>query len=315
VSIDAMVEGRCAEGTPPTPELPPRDPAGHKGTFGTVVIVGGSMQLPRVMLGGAVIAARAALRSGVGKVQLAVPEPLALAALGALESATAQALPVDARGDLDPAGCAAAIDDALDGAHALAIGPALGAGHAVEQVVARTIAHARVPLIVDADALNALARTPQFDREFESARAILTPHPGEYARLAAALHLSPASADDDPSREAAAMALAQRVGCVAVVKGARTAVSDGVHTWSARAGTPALGTGGSGDALAGIAASFAAQFHRPGIDLSLFDCARLAVVVHGLAARRWSSARGDAGLLASELCELLPETLGSLRAA
>ncbi len=267
------------------------------------------------MLGGALIAARSALRAGAGLVQLAVPEPLALAALSALESATGRALPVDTDGHLDPSGCAAVLDEALADAHALAIGPALGGGAAVEQVVVRTLANARMPIVIDADALNALARTAQFDRDIGAAGLILTPHPGEYARLAAALHIEPAAADDDASREMGARSLAQRLGCIAIVKGPRTAVSDGIHTWSARAGTAALATGGAGDALAGIVASFVAQFHARGPGLSLFDCARLGVAVHGLAARRWSGVHGDAGLLASEICEMIPDTLAALRTA
>lgn len=313
MSIDALIEGVAREGTPPCPPLPPRDPEGHKGTFGTVVVIGGSMQLPKVMLGGAVLAARAALRGGAGLVQLALPEPLTIAGLAALESATGHALPVDDEGNLDPSGCAEVIDRALEGADAVAIGPALGGGFPVEQVVLRTIAHSRAPIVVDADALNALARTPGFDREIGSAPLVLTPHPGEYARLAAALHLSPATISTDEERCLGADALARRLGCVVVLKGSRTAVSDGVHHWSAHAGTAALATGGSGDALAGLCASFLAQFARGPSCRSVFDCARLAVAVHGLAARAWSSKHGDAGLLAGELCEEIPGVLASLR--
>ena len=276
-------------------------------------MIGGSMQVPRVMLGGAVIAARSALRGGAGLVQLAVPEPLMVSALAALESATGQALPVDGTGELDPSGCAAVLDEASNGASSIVIGPALGGGDAVEQVVIRLVSHSQVPLVVDADALNALARISGFDREIGRAPVIMTPHPGEYARLAAALHLDPPSALDDDTRVAGAQALARRLGCIVVLKGARTVVSDGVREWSAHAGTAALATGGSGDALAGLCASFIAQFSRSPHNLALFDCARLAVAVHGLAARAWSARVGVAGMLASELCEEIPGVMTSLR--
>lgn len=273
------------------------------------------MQLPRVMLGGAIIAGRAALRGGAGLVQLAVPEPLAVAALAALESATGHALPVDRDGNLIPSACAGVLDGALDRADAVAVGPALGGGCAVEQVVMRIIVRARAGVVVDADALNALARTPQFDRDIRDSKIVMTPHPGEYARLAVALELTPATAVDPAERGAAADALARRVGCVVVLKGARTIVSDGIQRWSAHAGNAALATGGTGDALAGLCASFIAQFMRGEHSLSLFDCARLGVAVHGLAARRWSARWGEAGLLAQELCEEIPFVLAELRAS
>lgn len=311
--IDACIEGVCGHGTQPCPELPARDQLGHKGTFGTVVVIGGCVVLPRVMLGGPVIAARAALRTGCGLAQLALPEPLVIGALAALESATAHALPVDSHGSLAPSGCAEVLDPILEQCDAVVVGPALGGGDAIDQIVVRLLSHATCPLIIDADALNALARTSDFPRDIRGGEVILTPHPGEYERLARALALDPLLGGDESRRRAAADVLAQRVGCVVVLKGARTIVSDGVHHWSAHAGTPALATGGSGDALAGVIASVVAQFHRPPCAMSLFDCARLGVAIHGLAARAWSSRVGDAGLLACELCEEIPAVLTALR--
>jgi NAD(P)H-hydrate epimerase len=313
-------------GCPPMAPLPARDPQGHKGTFGTVVVVGGcAMGLgttpragdagARVMFGGPVLCARAALRAGCGLVDLALPAPLVAGALAALESATAHALPVDAAGELDASGCASVLDPVLARATAIAIGPGLGGGHAVVQVVVRLLARESLPAVVDADALNALAATPRFDLDFR-APAILTPHPGEFGRLAASLGL-PALADGASPEElhAAAQALARRVGAVVVLKGARTTVSDGLHAWSVRAGTPALATGGSGDALAGICASLLAQFGPASRarSLSMLDCARWAVVLHGMAAQRWSAAHGQAGMLAHELCDSVPEAIEEAR--
>ena len=314
------------DGCPPLPPIPARDRDGHKGTFGTVVVVGGcAMGLgahphagdagARVMFGGPVLCARAALRAGCGLVDLALPAPLVPGALAALESATAHALPVSRSGELDPSGCAAVIDPVLSRATALAIGPGLGGGDAVAQVVVRLLARDTLPAVVDADALNALAATPRFDLDFR-APAILTPHPGEYGRLAEALGL-PALTGNPPPAELhdAARALAQRVGAVVVLKGSRTTVSDGLHAWSACAGSPALATGGSGDVLTGICASIVAQFGPASRarSLSLLDCARWAVLVHGMAARRWSAAHGEAGMLAQELCDSVPEALEEAR--
>lgn len=315
-----------SEGCPPISPLPARDARGHKGTFGTVVVVGGcAMGLgahpsagdtgARVMLGGPVLCARAALRMGCGLVDLALPAPLVAGALAALESATAHALPVDASGELDASGSASVLDPVLSRASALAIGPGLGGGHAVSQVVVRLLARDTVPAVVDADALNALAATPRFDLDFR-APSILTPHPGEYGRLAAALGLQALPEDPDPAAlHSAASALAQRIGAVVILKGSRTTVSDGMHTWSSEAGSPALATGGSGDVLTGACASLLAQF-GPGSRsraLSMFDCARWAVSVHGMAARAWAASHGDAGMLAHELCDSIPKALEEAR--
>lgn len=312
MSIDALVDGVCGDGTSPCPPLPPRDSAGHKGMFGRVLVVGGCARLPRMMLGGPVLSARAAIRAGCGLAELAVPEPLAAAALASLESATGHALPVDAEGNLLPSACAEVIDPVLARSDAAVVGPALGEGFAVEQLTIHFIAHAQVPLVVDADALNALARLIDFARDMRGGPVVMTPHPGEYLRLAQALDI-----DGDPiggGAGAAAAALAQRCGCVVVLKGARTCVSDGVQHWSCHAGTAALATGGSGDALSGVIASFAAQFMRPPHRASLFDCARWGVAAHGLAARLWSVRHGSAGMLTTELCDLIPDVLGDLRA-
>ncbi len=314
------------DGCPPLAPFPARDADGHKGTFGTVVVVGGcAMGLgahpaagdagARVMFGGPVLCARAALRAGCGLVDLALPAPLVPGALAALESATAHALPVGDTGELDASACAPVLDAVLSRATALAIGPGLGGGHAVAQVVVRLLARDTLPAVVDADALNALAATSRFDLDFR-APAILTPHPGEYARLAAALGLPALPESPTPVQvHDAARALAQRVGAVVILKGARTTVSDGLHAWSVRAGSPALATGGSGDVLTGICASILAQFGPASRtrSLTMLDCARWAVIVHGRAALRWSGAHGQAGMLAQELCDSVPEALEEAR--
>lgn len=294
------------------PVLPPRDARGHKGTFGTVVVIGGQAAGPRMMLGGPALTARAALRAGCGLVVLAMPEPILPGALAVAPEATGLALPCSGDGELDPSRSAEMLDVHLPTAHAVAIGPGLGARMAQQQIVMRLVATEEVPLIIDADALNALSETPRFDLDFR-ASAILTPHPGEFARLAARLGIEADPIDPDRRAEAAER-LAQRLGTIVVLKGARTVVSDGLRSWTADVGNAALATAGSGDVLTGIAASFTAQFHRPpSATLDLFDCARLAVQVHGRAADLWASRHGQAGLLAHELCDLIPDVLAAMR--
>jgi NAD(P)H-hydrate epimerase len=167
-----------------------------------------------------------------------------------------------------------------------------------------------VPLVIDADAINALAGLPDFGRDLR-AQAVFTPHPGEYRRLAETLGLDadPARAE---SRPAAAEALARRLGCVVVLKGAGTVVSDGLDTWTNASGNVALATAGTGDVLTGVIAGLVAQYGGAG-GLSLYDCARLGVRAHGLAADRWSADHGDTGLLAEELLDELPHVMAELR--
>ena len=138
-------------------------------------------------------------------------------------------------------------------------------------------------------------------------RVILTPHPGEYRTLAGALGIDTDPVDPD-RRADAARDLAGRLGCVVVLKGAGTVVSNGIDTWTNDSGNVALATAGTGDVLTGVIAGLVAQG-----GLSLYDCARLGVHLHGLAADRWTARHGDTGLLASDLLDELPDTIAQLR--
>ena len=306
------------------PKLPQRPVDGHKGTFGTVCVIGGQTGGPRVMLGGPAFAALGALRAGAGLAVLAVPAPLLAESLTVAPSATGLALPVDEQGHLRASAVAALLDEFLQEYDCVAIGPGFGADEPQRQVVMRLIGQDDVPLVVDADALNALAAVVEFHRDFR-APAVLTPHPGEYRRLAAALDLN-GDPVDAARRPAAAEQLAQRLGCVVVLKGAATIVTDGVQTWSKPSGNVALATAGTGDVLTGVIAGFVGQFFkphagassssitpRPQESMSLYDCARLGVYVHGLAADRWAQRHGQAGLLATDLLTELPGAIAQLR--
>lgn len=305
------------------PPLPARPADGHKGTFGTVCVLGGQAAGPQVMIGGPAFAASAALRAGAGLAVLALPEPILAEALTVAPSATGLALPVDRAGALAPSKVAALLDERISGYDCIAIGPGLGADVPQQQIVTRLLGQEEVPLVVDADALNALAAVREFQRDL-SASAVLTPHPGEYRRLAAALGID-ADPTDPGSRPAAAERLAQRLGAVVVLKGHQTIVSDGAHTWINSTGNVALATAGTGDILTGVIAGLVAQFFKRNLGsgdrqvtaaaqggVSLYDCARLGVSVHGTAADLWSRDRGDAGLLAADLLDRLPEALATV---
>ena len=306
------------------PTLPPRSREGHKGTFGTVCVLGGQAASPRMMLGGPAFAALGALRAGAGLAVLAVPQPIMPEALLAAPSATGLALPVDSAGRLRPSDVASLVDQHISQWNCLAIGPGLGADGPQQQIVVRMISQDAKPLVIDADALNALAALRDVHRDFRC-QAILTPHPGEYQRLAEALSIS-ADAVASDKRTGAAQQLAQRLGCIVVLKGAGTVVSDGIDTWTNDSGNAALATAGTGDVLTGVIAGLVAQFFRPHLGmgsrqvtptqqggLSLYDCARLGVHIHGLAADRWATHHGTAGMLATDLLSEIPDVLASMR--
>lgn len=286
------------------PPLPPRDPSGHKGTFGTALVIGGHVASGAAdaftMVGGPALSALAALRAGCGLVELAVPEPLVPAAAAIAPEAVLVPLPAPG-GTLDASASAARIDAARARARAVAIGPGFGNGWPERQLTVAAIACDDRPLVVDADALNALASLPDFARDLR-APAVLTPHPGEFARLAAALDL-PAPGDGDDDRLGCAAALAARLGAVVVLKGPRTVVTDGLRAWIGPEGNAALATAGSGDVLTGILAGLLARLSGRS-SLGLLELSAHAVAIHARAGVRWSgefAADAPRGALAREL--------------
>jgi NAD(P)H-hydrate epimerase len=292
------------------PPPPARPDDGHKGTFGTVIVVGGCA----TMLGAPALCARAAFRGGAGLVKLATSADVLPFALTVEPGATGVALP----GDADA--CCAAIDAAdPDGRAVLAVGPGLGQGDRQRGLVVRLLAGPR-PVVLDADGLNALAATlcdkdqiriaPQAD----TPARILTPHPGEFRRLARPLGISLDPTDPsqrpDAATSLAASLSAAGVGCgnaVVLLKGQRTVIADGRRTAVNTTGNPALATAGSGDVLTGLIAALLAQ----GMDA--FDAAVLAAHVHGRAADAWAKPHGPSGLRAQDLADALPDALHTLR--
>lgn len=309
------------------PPLPARDPSGHKGTFGTVAIVGGCALTDARMFGAPAFAALGALRSGAGLAKLLVPEPILDSTVSLTPSATARGLPTNPDGSLVHHASAEVFDEASRDADAIVVGPGFGPAHTgAATLTLRALSQTEVPVVADADALNALAATPEFQADVR-APAILTPHPGEFARLASVLRL-PFDASDPAQRVDAAESLALRLGAVVVLKGRHTVVSDGLRSWTCDRGHPCLGTAGTGDILAGLIGGLVAQFvapgprmigpvalpKPPGKPLDLFDAARVGVLAHAIAGEAWAHEHeASAGLLASELAECLPGVLETLR--
>jgi NAD(P)H-hydrate epimerase len=308
--------------TTPLPKLPARDPRGHKGTFGTVVVVGGRAGPDTRMIGAPALVAAGALRAGAGLARILAPDPVVAAAITLCPAATGVPLPVNDHGELIPHEVARVLDEHIGACQCLAVGPGMGAGEGVQTAALRAVQQQETPVVVDADALNALAEIPELHQDFRAA-AVLTPHPGEFRRLAASLKIA-IDPVKEATRPAAAETLAQRLGCVVVLKGAGTVVSDGQRTWVNTSGSPVLATGGTGDVLSGVIAGIVSQYVAPMTGpraarpkerpLDLFDAARIAVWAHGAAGERWAAEhRATAGLLAPELTELVPAVIEEIR--
>jgi hydroxyethylthiazole kinase-like uncharacterized protein yjeF len=278
--------------------LPPRAADSHKGTYGHLLLVAGSTG----KAGAAVLAARAAVRAGAGLVTVAVPEPLlAVVNAGSVESMTLP-LPAGASGQL----AAAAPDLVLAAAAAmnvLAIGPGLGQEPETAAAIRRIVLAAPLPAVVDADALNAFAGRAA-ELAGRTAGTLLTPHPGELARL---LGLSTAEVQAD--RAAAARRAAAECGAIVVLKGHLTLVADpSGGLYINPTGNPGMATGGTGDVLTGIVGGLVAQ------RLQLLAAAQLGVYLHGLAGDLELARLGGRGLAAGDLVEALPAAFARLAA-
>lgn len=263
--------------------VPRRDAAAHKGSNGHLLIVAGSVGKS----GAAILCGRAALRGGAGLVTVAcATEILPIVAASMPELMT------------DPVGEKLGESEwraRLEGKAALVVGPGLGTSAPAQQLVRWLVARAGVPMVIDADGLNAVASDLAVLRR-ASAPVVLTPHPGEMSRLTGL-----ATRDVQAHRIEHARALARDTGAVVVLKGSGTIVAAPDERWSINAsGGPLLGVGGTGDVLAGLVGSLLAQGLPP------YDAARLGVFLHGRAGDLLAVQLGDAGLLASQLADELP---------
>lgn len=266
------------------PPPPPRPPQAHKGTFGRVLVIAGSPG----MSGAAVLAGRAALRGGAGLVYVAALRSL-LPIIAASEPSYLT-IPLDEAEDGGPA-CSARelLRSRVSEMSSVAIGPGGGRSRSFVRLVRKLYRQAPQPLVVDADGLNALAGAPSACSHHAGPR-VLTPHPGEFARLTQ----SPITADP-AQRETAALQFAAAHRVVLVLKGAGTIVTDGERLYVNATGNSGLATGGTGDVLTGLIASLLAQGMTP------FEGAQLGVWMHGRAGDLLAEERSQPGLIASDL--------------
>jgi len=273
------------------PKLKPRPAEAHKGDFGKVLIVGGSVG----MSGAAALAGRAALRAGAGLVRVATPKSV-LPIVASIEPCfTTIALPEDSAGRISTK----AINTILEAAgqnDAAAFGPGVGLSGALRSVLHSLLEQDGLRLLIDADGLNNLAGMKDWLVRLK-AKLILTPHPGEMKRLWSGL-----LREQPPSgRSEQAVQFAQRSNCIVVLKGAGTVVTDGGKVYVNKTGNPGMATAGSGDVLTGVILALMGQ------GLSDFDAAVLGVYIHGLAGDIAAEKTGQVSLIATDIIESLSD--------
>jgi NAD(P)H-hydrate epimerase len=273
---------------------PPRAASAHKGVFGHVLVIGGSVG----KTGAAVLAAGAALVSGAGLVTVATAEPALPVVASARAELMTEPLPVSASGGLDREAVARALALAKE-RDAVVLGPGLGQQASTQEFVREFVRRCAAPLVIDADGLNALAGGKGPERLRRNAPTVVTPHPGEMARLSGST-----TQEVQRRRLEAARALAMEAGVVVVLKGQRTIVAgpDGRAAVNPT-GNPGMATGGTGDVLAGMVGALLAR------GTEAWTAAGAAVYLHGAAGDLARDRRGEESLVAGDLLDALPEVL------
>jgi NAD(P)H-hydrate epimerase len=270
------------------PKAPARPSDAHKGTFGSVLVLAGS----RGMSGAACLAGLGSLRGGSGLTTVGVPREIQPIVSAVEPSYLTIALEQDPAGRLSGA-ARRELDELLDRYDALAFGSGWGRSAGVSEIARWLYLSAELPAVVDADGLNALAEMREVLAQAPAPR-VLTPHPGEFARLI----------DSDiptvqANRESLASDFARENRVVLVLKGAGTIVADGERLYTNTTGNSGMATGGSGDVLTGLTAALLAQKMPP------FEAAQLAVYLHGLAGDIAAAEMSQPGLIASDLAHYL----------
>jgi len=279
------------------PRLPKRAADAHKGDFGRALLVGGSWGM-----GGAIaLAGMAALRGGAGLVKLAVPDTCLDTVASFEPSYMTLALPSD---EYSRIGAAArdVIETAAAEATCIACGPGIDRSDELTELVGWMYRFLPQPMVIDADGLNALAAGDNGLANPGGPR-ILTPHLGEFRRLAQEPELTVGKA------YMAARTIAEEHGIIVVLKGQHTLVTDGKQNYRNTTGNPGMATGGSGDVLTGLITALICQ------DLAPFEAAVLGVFLHGLAGDLAAQKLGQVSLIARDLIDFLPDAFQRLAAA
>ncbi|TAK02597.1 MAG: NAD(P)H-hydrate dehydratase, partial [Candidatus Manganitrophaceae bacterium] len=275
---------------------PPRPRGAHKGTAGHLLVIAGSFGKK----GAAMMASSAALRCGTGLVTVALPKSIDLATAGLMEAMTLP-LPETSEGTLSLA-AEKSLLQAVQGKDAVAIGPGLSQNEETQRLIRTLIAETSLPMVIDADGLNALAGDLSVLKK-RKAPVILTPHPGEMSRL-----VGKRADVVQKERFTVAAEFAKRWGAIVVLKGAHTVIAapDGMVRVNST-GNPGMATAGTGDALTGMIAAWLAQ------GISPVEAAAWGVALHGHAGDLAAAARGEISLITSDLIEKIPEAIQTFR--
>ncbi|MFA4888672.1 MAG: NAD(P)H-hydrate dehydratase [Candidatus Omnitrophota bacterium] len=273
-----------------------RSPDAHKGDFGNIFILAGSARFS----GAAVLCAEAALRSGAGLVTLGIPKGINNALIK-IKPKEVMTLPLaqTKEGVLGLAGYKK-IREFSKEADVLVVGPGLTQNKSTQALARKIISGADKPMVIDADGLNALAKHLNLLRRTkdEGRGTIITPHPGEMARL-----LGISVKEVQAKRKVLAQGFAKSYNCIVVLKGHQTVVVDGKRVYLNNTGNPGMSTAGSGDVLSGMIAAFLGQ------KLDGFTAAKYAVYLHGLAGDLAAKEKTQISLIASDIIAKIPEAV------
>ena len=273
------------------PKLKPRAVDAHKGDFGKVCIIAGSVG----MSGAAALAGQAALRCGAGLVRVATPKSVLPIVASIEPSFTTIALAEDSVGRISVKAINTILDAVSDN-DVLAFGPGVGVSSGLQSVLQSLLEQEGLRLIIDADGLNNLAKIKDWPVKLK-AELILTPHPGEMKRLWSALFRKQPPSD----RQEQAAQLAQQTKTVVALKGVGTVVADGGKVYVNQTGNPGMATAGSGDVLTGAITALAGQ------GLNNFDATVLGVYIHGLAGDIAAEKVGQVSLMTTDIIDSLPD--------
>ena len=267
--------------------LPDRDIRGHKGDFGKILLLCGS----RGFTGAAYLAAMGALRSGAGLTFLGVPESIYEIEAVKLNEPVVFPLP-DEGGKLSDEAIPEILER-LPHMDAVLIGPGLGQSEGTFAVVKAVLENAQCPVVLDADGINLMAVHKDILRG-RTNPTVLTPHAGEFARL---------GGDIKVDRRTEAERMARDLGCILLLKGHHTVITDGESTYINPTGNPGMAVGGSGDVLAGIIVSLLGQGIAP------LEAAACGAWIHGAAGDICAGEMGQYGMLPTDMLNVLPRLL------
>ncbi len=282
------------------PKILPRRRSGHKGEYGRTLIVGGS----RGMMGAVALASNAAFRGGAGLVAFAAPETVQMTIAILCPCATSIPLACDEDGQFT-AQAVGQFVQAASGQDAIGVGPGMGVGVPQQMMVQAALEQTK-PLVLDADGLNNLTLMENWAAK-RKCPLVLTPHPGEFARLTGKT-IDQVQADREQLTIDAVCQWTDASDCpnlpiACVLKGAGSVVTNGRRVYVNETGNPGMATGGCGDVLTGLVAALMGQGIEP------FDAARIAVYAHGLAGDLAAEQLCEQSLMASDLLDFLPAAL------